>query len=90
MWLLNFGAQSQHLTQTLIWSRKTLEAQKEGLLEFPLEAWGKGSIPAPSTWVKDQALLQLRLRCNCGLDLIPALGTPYTSGQPKKKRKEII
>ena len=27
--------------------------------------------------------------CNCGLDLIPGPGTPYASGQPQKRIKQI-
>ena len=28
------------------------------------------------------------LGCNCGLDLIPGLGSPYAAGRPKKKKKK--
>ena len=47
-----------------------------------------GSIPSPTQWVKDLALLQLSLGHNYGSDLMPSLGTPYTSGQPKNGGKK--
>ena len=40
-------------------------------------------------WVGDPALLlQVRLRSDCGLDLIPGLRAPCTAGQPKMKKKK--
>ena len=35
--------------------------------------------------LKDLVLLHL---CSCGSDLIPGWGTPYATGQPKRKRKK--
>ena len=30
------------------------------------------------------------ISCNCGLDLIPGLGTPCADGWPKKKKKKKL
>ena len=51
-----------------------------------LQHWDTGSIPSLARWVKDPALLQRHIGCNCGSDLIPGLGTPCAVGQPKKKK----
>ena len=37
---------------------------------------------------QDPALPQRGLGHNCGLDLIPGLGTPFATGQPQKKKKK--
>ena len=47
-----------------------------------------GLIPGLAQWVKDPVLRSCSLDCNCGLDLIPGLGIPYDTGQPKKEKKE--
>ena len=57
-------------------------------LEATWEHWDAGSIPGPAHLVKDLAWPQLWLPRNCGLDLIPGLGTPYAAGWPKRKEKE--
>ena len=51
------------------------------------EQWFVGSIPSPAQWVGDPALLQLWLRLQMKLDLIPGQGTPHAVGWPKKKNK---
>ena len=50
------------------------------------EHWDKDLIPLPAQWVKDPALLQLRLRLQQWLESDPGLGTPYASSSQKKKR----
>ena len=59
----------------------------------PLERWDTGSIPQPAQWVKDPASQKKKKKeefCNCGLDLIPGLGTPYAMVWPKKKINQLI
>ena len=52
------------------------------------EYWEAGSIPCPAQWVKDPALLQLRLRFRLWQDLTPGLETPCISRQPKMEREK--
>ena len=49
------------------------------------ERWDMGSIPSPAQWVKDPALLQLKLHSQLNSDLIPGPGAPYAAGRSKKK-----
>jgi len=53
-------------------------------LEVFLEHWDTGSIPGLPQWVKDPSC------CTCGVgwNLIPGPGTPYASGQPRKKKQK--
>ena len=53
-----------------------------------LGALGRWFDPSWAQWVKDQSLLQLRLRSKLAPDQIFGLGTPYASWKPKKGRKE--
>ena len=45
-----------------------------------------GLIPDLAQWVKDPVLLQLWLRSQLPLRSDPWPGTPYATGQPKKKK----
>ena len=47
---------------------------------------GRRFNPWPSAGVKDLALPQLQRSCNCGLDLVPGLGTFIHLGVAKKKK----
>ena len=51
-----------------------------------VECWDAGLIPSLALWIKDPVLLQQQHRCNCSLDLIPGLGTPYVNWRPIKKK----
>ena len=65
-------------------------AQQDGWAVSP-QHQDTGSILSPAQWVKGPgvAVTAINVGYNCGLDLIPGLGTPYASGQPKMK-KEIF
>ena len=52
------------------------------------ERWNAGSIPGLAQWVKDLTCCSCSLGHNCSSDLIPGPGTPYASGQPKKKEEK--
>ena len=49
----------------------------------PLQHQNSGSIPGLAQWDKGSSIA---IGHSCGSDLIPGLGTPYTIGQPKKKK----
>lgn len=65
-----------------------------------LECWDEGSIPRPTRWAKNPALLQLCRSHKCGSDLIPAWdlhghkaakkGEKYINITIKNKQKAIL
>ena len=77
-----------------------MEAKSVGTKEFLIwgkgsavaswECWDTGSIPDPGQWVKNPALLQLRLRwqLQLGSGSWPGLGTPAASGWPKTEKQK--
>lgn len=50
------------------------------------ECWDLGSVPAQHSGLGTWHCHSCGLSGDCGSDLIPSLGTPYTTGQPKKKK----
>ena len=55
---------------------------------WPLESAGS-QVPSPlqHSGLRICHCHSCSLDCDCGLDLIPGLGTPYAVGQPKMKEK---
>ena len=51
------------------------------------EHWDAGSIPAWCSGLKIRHCHCCSLGCNCGLDLIPGLETPYALGSQKQTNK---
>lgn len=81
-WYLDFGPTAPRTLKEYISGSSHYDKMGSAV---SLECWG--SIPCLAQWVKDPHCCSCRIGCNCGLDLIAGLGTSYTTGRPKKKKK---
>ena len=52
------------------------------------ECCGTGCIPGGHSRLRIRCCHSCSVGCNCSLDLIPGLGTPYAMGSQKKKKKK--